>query len=70
MLRLGSLELDHAVDREHPASVGAAGACEALLARGDVVRVTRSTNVSRFLRLRAPHYFFAAPFEGLANDRG
>ncbi|MBL8096588.1 MAG: NAD(+)/NADH kinase [Anaerolineales bacterium] len=65
-----SLEIEPAVDLEHPASLSVDGQRETLLARGDVVRATRSPNVARFLRLRAPHYFFATLVERLANGRG
>jgi NAD+ kinase len=65
-----ALEMEPEIDAEHQASLSIDGQRETLLARGDVVRATRSPFVARFIRLRAPHYFFATLVERLTNGRG
>jgi NAD+ kinase len=65
-----TLEVEPEIDDEHQASLSVDGQRETLLVRGDVVRATRSPFVARFVRLRAPHYFFATLVERLTNGRG
>ena len=65
-----TLEMEPEIDLEHQAGLSIDGQRETQLVRGDVVRASRSPYVARFIRLRAPHYFFATLVERLTNGRG